>query len=191
MSLIQRALELYQDARMTVDELTWLNDRFREVYSGGNSLEIGAFKGMLTLICADVAKSNGDGKHFVVDTFDIPIDLDEEQTHHYGEHTIEVMKNNLGELSEFVEMTRSKSLDWLGSTTILYNTFDYCFIDGDHRDPIVYLELTLCRHSVKHIFGHDYGWPGVTQSVDRFCKEHGYKVFQPLSGRGVFELIKV
>lgn len=192
MSIITEAMEVNTDARMTIDELTWLFNRFGEVSKGGNSLEIGAYRGMLTYICAYFMKAKGreGSKHFVVDTFDIPIDEDEDNTHHYGEHTMEMMLSNLKEYAPFVKLVRSKSLDWAGSHEIIENEFDYCFIDGDHRDPIVYLELCLCGNSVKHIFGHDYGWGNVTKSVDRFCKEKGYKVYQPISGRGVFELIK-
>jgi hypothetical protein len=120
----------------------------------------------------------------------MPIDDAEARMHIYGEHTIETMQASLGELAQYLDPIRSKSCDWMASNAIVHGSFDYCFIDGDHRDPIVYLELCLCKHSVKTILGHDYGWPGVTESVDRFCKENGLKVYQPLGGRGVFELIK-
>jgi len=189
MGLIDEAWQVNPDAKMSWDELEWLIDRFRELNKGGNSLEIGAYKGMLTYVCCAIAKEKG-GKHTVVDTFDIPIDEDEAKTHIYGEHTEESMKASLKELADCVRTVRSKSLDWTGAMAIIDNTYEYCFIDGDHRDPIVYLELCLCKHSVKHILGHDYGWPGVTLSVDRFAKENGFKVYQPIGGRGVFELIK-
>lgn len=189
MGLIDEAWQVNTDSKMSWDELGWLIDRFREIYKGGNSLEIGAYKGMLTYICATIAKEKG-GKHYVVDTFDIPIDTAEATMHIYGEHTEESMRKSLGELSEYLITTRSKSTEWLGANSIIEGSYDYCFIDGDHRDPIVYLELCLCKHSVKHILGHDYGWPGVTKSVDRFAKENGFKIHQPLPGRGIFELIK-
>lgn len=185
--LIEKVWEVNQDRRMSWDELEWLYDRFESFT--GNSLEIGAYRGMLTYMCSYFAKLHGSA-HTVVDVFDIPIDIDEENTHHYGEHTEELMIKSLGEYAESTRLVKSKSLDWLGSDIIVNGEYDYCFIDGDHRDPTVYLELCLCKHSVKHILGHDYGWPGVTKSVDRFCKENGLKVFQPLGGRGVFELLK-
>lgn len=188
--IITNALSINNDARMTHDELTWLYDRFEKLYEGGNSLEIGAYRGMLTYLCAEKVSRKG-GKHYVLDAFDIPIDEDEDNMHGYGEHTQEQMKERLGDMGKHIETIRSKSLDWFGSNEVINKSFDYCFIDGDHRDPVVYLELCMCEHRVKHILGHDYGWPGVTASVDRFCKERGYTVYQPLSGRGVFELIKV
>jgi hypothetical protein len=170
--------------------LDWLYDRFEELYKGGNSLEIGAYRGMLTYLCAGFVKKKG-GVHVVVDAFDIPIDEMEDNEHHYGEHTQEKMKESLGDLAKHIETVRSKSLDFTATNRVINDTFDYCFIDGDHRDPIVYLELCLCDGRVKHILGHDYGWPGVTKSVDRFMKERGYTIYQPLSGRGVFELTKI
>lgn len=189
--LLEEALAVNSDGRMTPNELDWLHQRFQALYKGGNSLEIGAYRGMLTYVCADIVKENGEGMHYVVDAFDIPIDEDEDNTHHYGDHTEQMMKENLGELAKHVTTIRSKSLDWLGAHQVVEGSFDYCFIDGDHRDPIVYLELCLVEGRVKHILGHDYGWPGVTASVDRFCKERGYTVYQPLSGCGVFELTKI
>ena len=190
MALLDDVWAVNDDRKMSWDELEWLEKRFNELLEeGGNSLEVGAYKGMLTYLCTAIAKKKG-GFHTVIDAFDIPIDLVEAQTHIYGEHTEESMKASLGELSSNLRTVRSKSLDWTGSQAIISGSFDYCFIDGDHRDPVVYGELCLCKHSVKHILGHDYGWPGVTASVDRFAKENGFRIYQPLSGRGVFELIK-
>jgi len=189
-ALIDKAWVVNSDAKMSWDELEWLIKRFDELLEeGGNSLEIGAYKGMLTYVCTAIAKKKG-GLHTVIDTFDIPIDVDESSTHLYSEHTEESMRKSLGELSSNLITIRSKSLDWEASHQIVDGSFDYCFIDGDHRDPVVYGELCLCKQSVKTILGHDYGWPGVTASVDRFCKENRFTVFQPISGRGVFELIK-
>ena len=148
---------------------------------------------MVSYLFASVLAEEWDGKalHYIVDAFDIPIDTDEQDTHRYGEHTEMMLLNNLGSLSRYVKPVRSKSLDWLAVDTIIKNEFDTVFIDGDHRDPILYLELCLAENSVKHILGHDYGWGGVTKSVDRFAKQRGYKIIQPLSGRGVFELEKI
>jgi hypothetical protein len=189
-ALIDEAWAVNDDRKMSWDELEWLINRFDELLEeGGNSLEIGAYKGMLTYICTAIAKKKG-GFHTVVDAFDIPIDTAEAMTHIYGEHTEQSMRDSLGELSSNLITIRSKSCDWEASHQVINGSFDYCFIDGDHRDPIVYMELCQCKHSVKHILGHDYGWPGVTASVDRFMKENGFTIFQPLSGRGVFELIK-
>lgn len=190
--IIKWALAISDDPRMSEDEMIWLYRRIKELYEGGNTLEIGAYRGMLSYLFARRVHESGrpESKHVIVDAFDIPIDIDEENTHHYGDHTEALMMANMGAYKDRVKTVRSKSLDWLGADTVINGEYDMVFIDGDHRDPIVYLELTLCGNSVKHILGHDYGWPGVTKSVDRFCKEKGYKVYQPLSGRGVFELIK-
>ena len=191
--LIEKAMAVNSDSRMTPDELEWLYGRFKDVYKGGNSLEIGAYKGMLSYLCAgiiDEYKGDEVGMHFILDAFDIPIDIDELNTHRYEPHTVEMLMNNLGEYSKYVKPLRSKSLDWDGAHQVIETPFDYVFIDGDHRDPIVYLELCLVEGKVKHIFGHDYGWPGVTMSVDRFLARTGYKIIQPLPGRGVFEIIK-
>jgi hypothetical protein len=192
-NVVQRAMAINSDPRMSQDELLWLYQRFEELNQGGNTLEIGAYRGMLSYLMAEKISRLGkpESKHFIVDVFDIPIDNDESTAHHYGIHTEEELLEKMGDYAKFIKTIRSKSLDWLGASEVMYNEFDYCFIDGDHRDPVVYLELIMCHHSVKHILGHDYGWKGVTLSVDRFCKEFGYTIHQPLSGRGVFELTKI
>ncbi len=187
--ILDNALNINPDPRMTTDELAWLYDRFNEIYKGGNSIEIGAYRGMLSYICANVVAEKG-GVHYIIDAFDTVIDEQENKDYSYGEHTEEGLLERIGKLSKHVKTIKGRSLDWASAQQVIDGSFDYCFIDGDHRDPIVYLELCLCKHSVKHILGHDYGWPGVTASVDRFCKENGYRIYQPLSGRGIFELIK-
>lgn len=189
---IREALKITPDTRMQQGELEMIWDRCKQLHKGGNTLEIGAYKGTTSYIMASLlADYNngyiGDSRHYIVDSFSLPI---EDNEWNYEEHTREGLLGSLGDLSKCVVATEAFSTDNLTVVDIVSRKYDYVFIDGDHRYGTLLLELLMCDLVTDHILGHDYGHKGVTAAVDQFCEARGYKVNQWVGHFGLFEIIK-
>ncbi len=187
--IIDQALEVNLDKRMKREELEIIAKWTEKFYKGGNTLEIGAYKGMTSYLLASIIANNqheANSKHYIIDLFEVVGDTE----WRYEEHPKELLINNLGEYAKYADVTQSYSLGVDSLYKVFGNHFDYVFIDGDHRHPVVLMELLMCEINCDKILGHDYGHPGVTKSVDQFCALRGYEVFKPEGQFGLFELIK-
>jgi len=187
-SIIDKAFTLNLDKRMLRDELAIISDWCDKWYKGGNTLEIGAYKGMTSYVMASKLqeREKEENKHFIVDLFEVIGDIE----WLYEEHPQQLLIDNLGDFAKYCDVIKSPSLGYVALDKIFNTHFDYVFIDGDHTFPVVFMELLMCELTCDKIFGHDYGHRGVTKSVDMFCKERGYTFVQPGNGYGLFELIK-
>jgi hypothetical protein len=197
--VIQEALRLYpEDARMKEQEFRWILEHLDKVYKGGNSLEIGAYKGMTSYVLAAYLKEHGDHvksdyprKHYVVDEFSQHRgDNNSDTEWKYQEHTRQMLIDNLGEYADFAEVIEGKSLSDEVLGIILRQKFDYVWIDGDHRFGTLMGELLVADAITNNIFGHDYGHPGVTEAVDKFCEVRGYKLNRWSDEWGLFHIEK-
>ena len=189
--IVNDALTINEDKRMLKEELLLIAERMNDLYKGGNTLEIGAYKGMTSYVFASILKgTKSKNKHYIVDIFDKESGAIEAGNWAYDVHTKEMMEENLKEVIEHVDITRSESLGCDGLSVVLDNKFDYCFIDGDHRYPVVFMELMMVDLVTDHIFLHDYGHQGVTDSVDRFCDLKGY-TFKKMAKDGSYGLIEI
>lgn len=192
-SIIQKAMQVNEDKRMLKEELDIIADWCAKYYKGGDTLEIGAYKGMTSYLLTSVVQQyrkkhegHADSKHYIVDLFELIGDLQ----WNYGEHTAKMLTDSLGDLATCAEVIKSPSLGYVALDQIFARHFDYVFIDGDHTFPVVFMELLMCEITCDKILGHDYGHAGVTRSVDMFCKLRGYEVYKPNGNFGLFELIK-
>jgi hypothetical protein len=192
-NIIEKAMQVNEDKRMLKEELDIISNWCEKYYKGGNTLEIGAYKGMTSYLLSSVVKQyrkknegHEDSKHYIVDLFEVVGDIQWE----YGEHTRQMLIDNIGELANYTEVIKSPSLGYVALDQIFARHFDYVFIDGDHTFPVVLMELLMCEITCDKILGHDYGHNGVTRSVDQFCKLRGYEVYKPNGNFGLFELIK-
>lgn len=191
-SIIQKAHEVNPDKRMLKEELEIVAEWCEKYYKGGNTLEIGAYKGMTSYLLTAVVKQyrkkqegREDSKHYIVDLFEVSGDIQ----WNYEEHPKQLLINNLGDLAPYAEVIKSPSLGYVALDQIFARHFDYVFIDGDHTYPVVLMEHLMCEITCDHIFGHDYGHSGVTRSVDQFCKLRGYEIIMRRP-YGLYELIK-
>jgi len=174
--LVTHALGINEDKRMLREELNLIHDYVSKVYKGGNSLEIGAYKGMTSYLLASFIAQykKATGKHYVVDNFDQRIKSDENWG--YESHPKELLVSNLGEFKDFAEVHEGYSTDNDTVTHIIAREYDYIWIDGDHREGTLLLELLMVDHLTENIVLHDYGHPGVVPAVDKFCEIRGYKL---------------
>lgn len=183
--IVNDAFNLTDDKHMLVGELDLLDDTFREAYQGGDTLEVGAYKGMTSYIMANIVDelgSTSDSKHYIVDVFDNKSQV----------HTKEMLLKNVSKFKDRVVAIKSASLGFGSTSVILDKTFDYVFIDGDHRYPVLYLELCMVEFTAERIFAHDYGHAGVTKAVDRFCKERNFEAIRLVPKDGAtYGLIEV
>lgn len=191
--LIDEAMAVNEDKRMLREELELIADIHYEYYKGGNTLEIGAYKGMTSYLLAglmyhsNVPNSQApECNHYVVDLFELIGDTE----WHYETHTRDMLLDNLGMYKDLVVAKQSNSLSFEAIAHLFGRKYDFVFIDGDHRYPTVMMELAMCDFLTDNIFGHDYGHPGVTQSVDEFCKHRGYTVEKFKQHLGMFKIIK-
>lgn len=189
-AIIEEAYSVNKDKRMLPDELSIIKSWIEKYYRGGNTLEIGAYKGMTSKLILMTRKLMGDenpeSKHFVVDAFDMVTD----NQWVYEEHTPEMLASNMGDYKSKIEILKATSLSYEGGEFIQRREYDFIFIDGDHRYPVVFLELCLADLYTDHILLHDYGHKEVTMSVDRFCKTRGYKVVKADGRFGLAEIVK-
>lgn len=190
--LIERAFNIDTDKRMKKEELEIIYDWGKKFYKGGNTLEIGAFKGMTSIVLCgilDEAKSRKpESRHYIIDLFEDVFGGDNEWS--YGVHTAEMLTANLGDLKDLANVFKGDSLGFQTIKHIFEQHYDYVWIDGDHRHPQLFLELCMAEAVSDKILGHDYPHPGVKLSVDLFCKIRGYEIVKPNGQYGCFELIK-
>lgn len=181
-----------EDRQMLKEELEIIADWCAKYYKGGNTLEIGAYKGMTSYVMlASMLNSPSrlaDSKHFIVDIFEMGI---EDTEWRYSDHPMETLVNNLGDYAKYANVIKSTSLGHKALAAVLPHRFDYVYIDGDHRYEVLFMELMLAESVADKILGHDYPHPGVKIAVDRFCKERGYTLSKPNGAYGLFELTKI
>ena len=188
--IIKEAFEINEDKQMLPEELEIVSRLWLQYYTGGNTLEIGAYKGMTSYVfCGLMANSvirKPTAYHHIVDVFDETQDM----VWNYQKHPQELLEKNLGDYRNMAIVHKGTSLSFEVLQALFENKYDFVFIDGDHRYPVILLELLMCDILTNHITGHDYGHNGVTRSVNEFLKITGYDV-KRLNGKfGLFEIIK-
>lgn len=189
--LIRKALSINTDAQMLYHELQAIIEYYRKHYSGGNTLEIGAYKGMTSYILLALMNEYQDRKsesrHHIVDLFDITGDM----YWNYQEHPKELLLENVKDYEGLVKVHQGDSLSHDAMAFIFDNRpYDLIFIDGDHRYPNLLMELYMVDQLTDNILLHDYGHFGVTKSVDEFCKVRGYYVEMLVDGFGLAKIVK-
>lgn len=189
-NLIKEAYDVNEDKRMLKTELKAIAEYFLKNYEGGNTLEIGAYKGMTSRLIAGLMHNAStrypESKHYIVDLFEVIGDTE----WNYDEHPQELLLENVGPYSDLVRTHMGDSLSHDAMAFVFANKYDFVFIDGDHRHPNVFMECCMVDGLTDHILLHDYGHKGVTKSVDMFCEQRGYKVSPVLDGTGLFEIVK-
>lgn len=191
-NIISKALSLHDNPQMRQDELAGVYDWLIPRFEGGNTLELGAYKGMTSYVFCRVHQSyreepREDVRHYIVDVFE---QGKEDWDWGYGKHTVKMLKNNLGELARFTHIIKSRSLGYNSISTLLTKRFDAVFIDGDHRFATLLLELHMVDYITDNILVHDYGLQAVTAAVDKFCARFGYTVRNLVPNTGLYEIIK-
>jgi len=192
--LITRAESVnVEDAMMRRPELEIIYNAGKEYYKGGNILEVGAYKGMTSYLLLGVMNEYAEvpesSRLYIVDIF---------KTGHpksdwnwpYKKHPVSLIKKNLKEYGDMFVLLKGLSLDNDIITNYMSRTYDFVFIDGDHRFGTLLSELLLTDLVTDHMLGHDYGHPGVTQAVDTFCNKRGYEMKKFDNTYGLFEIIK-
>lgn len=136
-------------------------------------LEIGAYEGMTTkYICENMLTKQVNSRVIVVDPLmDVYVEGDMEHT--YFKNQYQRFLRNTNGLP--VELKRSKSQEVFPELAAL--RFDLCYIDGDHRSPMPYLDACWC-FAVTRVGGFilfdDYLWRDDTkESIDAFLLEFG------------------
>lgn len=187
-AIIQKAHTLNDDKRMLTSELQVIAEQFNKYYEGGNTLEIGAYKGMTSyVILALMAQyEKRKGKHHIIDLFEVVGDTE----WHYEEHPQELLLKNVEPYQDLVVLHKGDSNSEAGKKFISKRKYDFVFIDGDHRYPYVLNELLMVDDLAKNITVHDYGHQGVTQSVDEFLKIKGYTLRGLLDNTGLYEIVR-
>jgi len=193
-NIINEALAINEDKRMLQGELELIWNYINEKYKGGNTLEIGAYKGMTSFLFGAAMdeyekKGKRDGKHYIVDIFE---DYETEDTSWgYEAHPRSLLLKNVGDYANYMDVIQSRSLGWDSISVIFEHKYDLVWIDGDHRYQTLLLELLMSDMVTDHIIGHDYGHDGVTRAVDTFCEKRGYTHKMWREGEyGLFEIIK-
>lgn len=168
--MINHAFDVNEDHRMLKEEMLLIWERANDWYRGGDTLEIGCYKGTCSYMFATLIgqKSKG-GKHYISDTFDSTIG---DNDWIYEDHTEEMLLENLGKLSKHVVTIPGETLK--NAKEISKRKYDFVWHDGDHSYPNFLNDLRLIDPLTDNIMIHDMGHPQVTQCVDEFCKETGY-----------------
>ena len=185
---ISEALHLHKDAQMLKGELEIVSSIVDQFHKGGNTLEIGAYKGMTSYVILGARKEAKKGsRHHIVDVFSLK---EGDINWPYQKHTTKIINKNLEKYQGQYELHKGLSLDPAIVKEYTSRKYDLIFIDGDHRHEVVYKELMLCDKLTDNITGHDYGHQGVVGGVDQFIKEKGYslEIFNP--AYGLFRIIK-
>lgn len=78
-----------------------------------------------------------------------------------------------------IELIRDLSINAFPSLISRYkNTFDFIYIDGDHRPDAIYLDglnsFELCKKE-GYILFDDYGWGNAKLGIDRFLNDFKHK----------------
>jgi hypothetical protein len=173
-----------------LEGLSWLSPRQLAALidllpEGGWMLEVGTAAGVTA---AKIAESRPDALIVCVDTF---ADSDDPAVAESDPHRWVRWRKNarpnmhlwLGDLASFSQLRPSR-------------TFDVALIDGDHAFDAVLNDLRLAwKHHLKFqgvIVAHDCGdpnHPGVTEAVDRFCEEAGFRVRTTVEALAILEQI--
>jgi len=131
---------------------------------------------------------SGIGKHVILDTFGQG--CDEDYMYNYQHHSIDEFRKNLEEYMPHIELIEGVSTLPASFASLLSHEYSCIFIDGDHQYPEVLQDMIEAQMVTNNIFGHDYGHPGVTRSVDLFCARFGYVVDHWKPPYGLFSLRK-
>jgi predicted O-methyltransferase YrrM len=152
---------------MSMRELTWLATTARAC---SLIVEIGSYQGRSTRALGD----NCPGTVYAIDPW-VPLAYMPPQIKRHGD-TWPHFTKNLRDLLQIVKVVpiKHRSVDaWPHLLRLLGGRkVDCVFIDGDHDEPAVRLDIQLALQVLKHngiLSGHDYShkdWAGVKEVVD-------------------------
>lgn len=193
-SFVSSALKLkgYEaKSQMLPTELQAVYNKVLEYYEGGNTLEIGAYKGMTSYVILNALEQSGKmlegSSHYIIDVFKRDA---EDWDWGYGDHPKRLLLKNIGYLRKYATIIKNRSLAYDVISTIVDKKFDFAFIDGDHRTATLLLELHMVDYVCEHILVHDYGFASVTRAVDMFLTKTGYGITSLVPNTGLYEIIK-
>lgn len=157
------------DGWMSDSELEWLA---RQAATHLCILEIGSYKGRSTRALGD----NTPGKVYALDPWESVYYHDDERPFMGDFNVYDEFYRNLEDLIKIHKVLPIRN----HSTNYATNqTFDFIFIDGDHRYKTVLSDIDLAKNVIQKggiIAGHDYthwDWPSVKRAVD---EEFGNRV---------------
>lgn len=149
--------------------LAWLRERAAE---SARVIEVGAWKGRSTRALAE-----GGVTVWAVDTWQgVPDDPHQQRGLYAETGRADIQTAFLYNLAPYLAAGRviPLRLSSLEAADVLRHaagTFDFVFIDADHRYEAVAADIAAYRPLLRHgglLAGHDYAanWPGVRQAVD-------------------------
>lgn len=189
--LVKEALSLHEAPQMLDKELYVIYQKLEEYWKGGNTIEFGAYKGMTSYVIAgyisEHSTKDSPGRHYAVDVW---TEGKGDWNWPYGKHTKSMYLKNVKPFIDWIVPIKGMTLDNDVMTEILQRTYDFAYLDADHREATTMMDLFLIDQVAEHILIHDYGHPHVTAGTDRFLRKMGYTVEVLVPGTGLYEIKK-